>query len=64
MISPQVIEEIRKQADIVQVISSYIDVKKKGNQYGKGKQKAIQPKSAYSHSSGRHGRGVDRHLCK
>ncbi|MBQ1963083.1 MAG: spore cortex biosynthesis protein YabQ [Clostridia bacterium] len=37
---------------------------KKGNQYGKGKQKAIQPKSAYSHSSGRHGRGVDRHLCK
>lgn len=33
MISPQVIEEIRKQADIVQIISSYIDVKKKGNQY-------------------------------
>ncbi|MBE6142882.1 MAG: DNA primase [Erysipelotrichaceae bacterium] len=33
MISPQVIEEIRKQADIVEIISSYIDVKKKGNQF-------------------------------
>lgn len=33
MISQQVIEEIRKQADIVQIISSYIEVKKKGNQY-------------------------------
>lgn len=33
MISQQVIEEIRKQADIVQVISSYIEVKKKGNQF-------------------------------
>lgn len=33
MISPQIIEEIRKQADIVQVISSYIEVKKKGNQF-------------------------------
>ena len=33
MISPEIIEEIRKQADIVQIISSYIEVKKKGNQY-------------------------------
>lgn len=33
MISQQVIDEIRKQADIVQIISSYIEVKKKGNQY-------------------------------
>lgn len=33
MISPEIIEEIRQKADIVDVISNYIEVIKKGNSF-------------------------------
>lgn len=33
MVSQEIIEEIRQKADIVQIISSYINVIKKGNSY-------------------------------
>lgn len=37
---------------------------KKGNQYGKGKEKTIQPELAGTHTSGRYGRRIHRHFCK